>query len=161
MPDLVFEASCSKQAGPDDAKMRDPALELPLAMVWVRDVKLAIGGHGGERRREGAGNAMSCLDFPPRIREAQEKRQRSAVWLLAIRVCSWARMEEREREKEGECKSGRRRSHGRYFTTSASTVPLFLALLSVEPQRRQKRQANMAQQANVCPRLHFGETEQD
>lgn len=101
MPDLVFEASCSKQAGPDDAKMRDPALELPLAMVWVRDVKLAIGGHGGERRREGAGNAMSCLDFPPRIREAQEKRQRSAVWLLAIRVCSWARMEEREREGGG------------------------------------------------------------
>lgn len=108
MPDLLFEESCSKQAGPNDAK-------------W----------------------------------------QRSAVWLLAIRVCSRARMEEREREKEGESKPGRRRSHGRYFTTSASTVRPVLVLLSVEPSRRQKRQANMAQQAKACPLLHFGETKQD
>lgn len=67
----------------------------------------------------------------------------------------------REREKEGESRSGRRRSHGRYFTTSASTVPLSLVLLSAEPERRQTRQANTAQQAKVRPLLHFGETKQD
>lgn len=71
------------------------------------------------------------------------------------------RERERERENKGESKSGRRRSHGRYFTASASTVPLFLVLLSVEPKRRQKRQANMAQQAKAGPLLHFGETKQD
>lgn len=115
------------------------------------------------RGRASGGGSRQCDELPglPTKDEAQEKWQRSAVWLPAIRVCSWARMEEREREKKGESKSGRRRSHGRYFTASASTVPLSLVLLSVEPERRQKRQANMAQQAKVCPLLHFGETKQD
>lgn len=116
------------------------------------------------RGKASKGGSRQCDELPglPTKDEAQEKWQRSAaVWLLAIRVWSWAWMEEREREKKGESKSGRRRSHGRYFTTSASTVPLFLVLLFREPKRRQKRQANMAQQAKVCPLLHFGETNQD
>lgn len=106
---------------------------------------------------------MSCLDFQPRTKHRRSgKGQQCGCWRFgSVLGRGWKREREREREKKGESQSGRRRSHGRYFTTSASTVPLLLVLLSVEPSRRQKRQANMAQQAKVCPLLHFGETKQD
>lgn len=146
MPGLVFEGSCSKQVGPNDAKLRDPALELPLTIDclggrcdacywwlagWPAFTAMPVKGRG----RVSKGGSRQCDELPglPTKDEAQEKWQRSAaVWLLAIRVWSWAWMQEREREKKGESKSGAEGVTADISLRVLSTVPLFLVFLSVD-----------------------------
>lgn len=88
------------------------------------------------RGRASEGGSRQCDELPglPTKDEAQEKWQRSAVWLLAIRVCSWARMEERERERERRRENPSRGAEGvtadislrvlRLFLSSSSSCPL-------------------------------------
>lgn len=82
------------------------------------------------------GGSRQCDERPglPTTDGAQEKWQRSAVWLLAIRVCSGARMEERERERERTRENPSRGAEGvtadislrvlRLFLSSSSSCPL-------------------------------------
>lgn len=121
-----------------------------LAIWWLAGRVRGDGDAGGDTGQSVGGGSRQCAELAglPTKDEAQEKWRGSAVWLLATRVCSWARMDERERRRE----SPGRGAEGVTADISPRVLRLFLSPSSScplnqtadrrgRPTRRSKRKS--------------------